>query len=161
MILRLSAKLGTKIGVSPAESLPAHENPCLDWSGHLFLANRKQYVLICNTASLYSLVLPGKGIKDEISLVENVAQGLDEALRSDGLQDWRERTKGWELEGALFSKALNRSVTGSMNDLVVHAKYFLSEEGLSSFQTSVCLNETPFSYLGYATPREVFESFIV
>ena len=54
MIVRVSAKLGKKIDLSPDRVLPAHPNPFADWSSHLFRADRTQYILITNTASLYS-----------------------------------------------------------------------------------------------------------
>jgi hypothetical protein len=55
MILRLSGKIAKKIHVKPAAVLPADSNPYADWSTHVFLAARTQYILVTNTASLYSL----------------------------------------------------------------------------------------------------------
>ncbi len=57
-----------------------------------------------------------------------------------------------------FSKALNRSVTGSMNDLVYHAKMWVTEGGSSPFDASCKLNEMPMSSLSYQNPREVFKA---
>jgi hypothetical protein len=57
-----------------------------------------------------------------------------------------------------FASALNRSVTGSMNDLVNAAKVWLIEEELSPFDVGFRLNETPLSYLDYRNPREAFKS---
>ncbi len=39
MILRITAKLGKKIGVSPPGSLPADPNPFADWSARLFIGS--------------------------------------------------------------------------------------------------------------------------
>jgi hypothetical protein len=55
-----------------------------------------------------------------------------------------------------FSKALNRSLTGSMNDLVVHAKRWLIEQNLPLPEIAARLNDIPFSSLGYRNPREAF-----
>jgi hypothetical protein len=55
-----------------------------------------------------------------------------------------------------FSKALNRSVTGSMNDLVVHAKRWLIEQNLPLPEIARRLNNIPFSSLDYRKPREAF-----
>ncbi len=57
-----------------------------------------------------------------------------------------------------FSKALNRSVTGSMNDLVYHAKMWLIEGDLAPHDVSFKLNEMPMSAIGYANPRERLKS---
>ena len=62
-----------------------------------------------------------------------------------------------------FAKALNRSVTGSMNDLIGHAKYWLENDEFSPFDIGFKLNETPMSALtndgshGYGLPSEAFK----
>jgi hypothetical protein len=57
-----------------------------------------------------------------------------------------------------FAKALDRSVTGSMNDLVVHAKLWLTEDELSPFDVGFKLNDIPFSSLKFVKPREAFKA---
>ena len=54
MIFRLSQKLNDKIKAGPLPVLPLDDNPLADWSAHLFLADRMQYILLSNTKSLYS-----------------------------------------------------------------------------------------------------------
>ena len=56
----------------------------------------------------------------------------------------------------VFSKALSRSVTGSMNDLIFHAKMWMVEVELSPFDASFKLNEMPMSALGYRKPQGAF-----
>ena len=56
-----------------------------------------------------------------------------------------------------FSKAVDSSVAGSMNDLVLHATDWLTEGELSPFDVGFKLNEIPFSSLKYAKPREAFK----
>lgn len=61
-----------------------------------------------------------------------------------------------------FGKALNQSVIGSMNDLIYHAKMWLTEGDLSPHDTGFRLNDIPMSTLGkprgYQKPREAFEA---
>ena len=86
MIFRLSQKLATKLKTGNLESLPADENPYADWSCHLFTADRTQYIILMNTASLYSCVMYGRGISNASTLV---ARGLDtirEFTADDGKQ---------------------------------------------------------------------------
>jgi hypothetical protein len=54
MIFRLSQKLNAKIKGGTLPTLPPDDNPFADWSAHLFLADRAQYILLSNTKSLYS-----------------------------------------------------------------------------------------------------------
>ena len=84
MIVRVSAKLGKKIHLTPPKSLPLDENPFADWSTHLFTADRTQYILITNTASLYSMVMFGRGITDDCQFLDRITSYMGEFIRDDG-----------------------------------------------------------------------------
>jgi len=72
MILRLSQKLNTKIKGGSLGETPLDDDPYVDWSSHLFTADRTQYTIIANTKSLYSTVMYGKGITDDSRYIERV-----------------------------------------------------------------------------------------
>ncbi len=59
VIFRISQKLNAKIKAGSLDALPLLENPFADWSAHLFTADRTQYVIVCNTKTLYSIVMYG------------------------------------------------------------------------------------------------------
>ena len=157
MIVRVSAKLGKKIGSSPDRVLPADPNPFADWSAHLFTAERTQYILISNTASLYSMVMFGRGITDDCRFLDRVTSYMGRFLRADEHGFIFERLIIPRLERVSFSKALNRSVIGSMNDLVFQAQFHLIEGVMSPFDVSFRLNEVPLSCLEHVTPRASFQ----
>lgn len=156
MILRLSQKLAKKVKVNPAEILPPDPNPFADWSGHLFTADRAQYILLANTPSLYSAVMYGRGITDDSELFDHAMGFLRELMVEDGFEFLFRRFVAPAAKVVRFSKALNRSVTGSMNDLVYRAQVYLVEMELSPMETSSRLNDVPMSAFQYRTPREVF-----
>src|SRR5262245_42497949 len=79
MIFRLSHKLNAKIKAGALRSLPLHENPLADWSAHLFVAGRTQYLLLSNTRSLYSTVLYGKGTASALGSL-TVEQQVEEII---------------------------------------------------------------------------------
>jgi hypothetical protein len=160
MIMRITAKLGKKIHMIPPKSLPADANPFADWSAHLFTADRTQYILVSNTVALYSLVLFGKGITDDGIFLDQTLNYMNEFLRDDGLGEIFENRIAPSSARISFSKALNKSVTGSMNDLIRFAKYYLVERETSPWDTSFILNDILFSYLKYEKPRDVFLSLM-
>jgi hypothetical protein len=84
MIFRISQKLNAKIKAGTLPTLLLDENPFADWSSHLFLAGRTQYILLSNTKGLYSTVLYGKGIVDDARFIERVLSSLRESLEDDG-----------------------------------------------------------------------------
>ena len=68
----------------PTQSLDMDENPCADWSAHLFVAERTQYILVANTASLYTMVMYGWGITDESEFFKRAIEYLGEVMETDG-----------------------------------------------------------------------------
>jgi hypothetical protein len=86
MIVRLSQKLATKIHEQPTKSFALDENPYADWSGHLFTADRAQYIIVTNTASLYSAVFYGRGITDDNQFLRRTLDTIREVMDDDGLE---------------------------------------------------------------------------
>lgn len=161
MILRLSQKLCTKIKAGSLMPLPLDGNPFADWSVNLFVADRTQYVLASNTRSLYSTVLFGKGITDDSRFIERVLSNLREFMQDDGQEFIYQRFIAPATATVRFGKALNRSVTGSMNDLVFQARFWLLERELAPYDVGFRLNEIPLSSLKYANPKEAFRAMLV
>jgi hypothetical protein len=76
--------LNSKIKAGPLPALPLEENPLADWSAHLFLAARTQYVLLSNTKSLYSTVMYAKGMTNNRHFVGRALGGIREFLQAEG-----------------------------------------------------------------------------
>lgn len=158
MIIRLSQKLGKKIHSAPTKAIPLDENPLADWSAHLFTADRTQYIILTNSVSLYSVTFYGRGVSDESRLLDRALSTIREVMEDDGLGKLYHDSIAPSSATVQFSKALNRSVTGSMNDFIFAAKIFLIEAELSPHTTALMLNETPMSAIDYANPREAMQS---
>jgi hypothetical protein len=158
MIMRITKKLGDKIDFAPSHVLPLDSNPFADWSSHLFTAARVQYIIVTNTVSLYSMVMYGKGITNDGVFLDRVTSYMSEFIRDDGHEPIFESFMIPCMARIAFSKMLNRSVLGSMNDLISQAKFSLSEGTISPYDVSFRLNSSLFSYLEYSTPREAFLS---
>lgn len=164
MIFRLSQKLNHKIKVGTLGMLPLDENPLADWSAHLFEATRKQYILLSNTKLLFSTVLPGKGITNTSRFIEDALSGIRELMKAESQEFAHERFIAPVSEPVRFAKALDRSVTGSMNDLINNAAFWLTEADLSPPEVAIKLNDILLSALGrskscpYGKPRESFSA---
>lgn len=158
MIFRLSHKLAKKIKTTPRRAFPLDSNAFVDWSAHLFTAERAQYIILTNTASLYSTVMYGRGISSTSHFLDQGLSCIREFMIDDSQEFIYRRFVAPSAKAADFSKALNRSTTGSMNDLVYHAQMWLTEGGLSPHDTSFKLNEIPMSAIDYANSREALKS---
>jgi hypothetical protein len=162
MILRLSQKLKTKIKAGPLAALSLHEKPLADWSAHLFVASQTQYILLTNTKALYSTVFCGKGVTNGGVFITRALTSLREFMAADGLDAAYRRFIEPASGSVQFARALDRSVTGSMNDLVYQAEHWLVEGDLSPHEVGVRLNDSLLSVLasnksaGYGKPRDAF-----
>lgn len=154
MIIRLSQKLAKKIKEAPTESLPADPNPFADWSAHLFIANRVQYIILMNTPSLYSVVMHGRGITNGDQFLNTAFEDLRDFMVHDGLEAIYTKYIVPVAKTVSFSKALNRSAIGSMNELIGCAELYLVERELSLIDTSLKLSEILMSPIKYSNPRE-------
>ncbi len=163
MILRLSQKLNTKMKAGKLTEMSLDENPYADWSCHLFTADRTQYNIMSNTKSLYSCVMYGAGITDDSRFIDRVLSTIREFMEDDGQSFAYQRFISPASGTISFAKALNRSVTGSMNDLVNHAKDWLAEDEISPHDVGFRFNDILLSSLArsksdfYWKPREAFK----
>jgi hypothetical protein len=166
MIFRLSQKLSAKIKAGTLGVLPLDGNPFADWSAHVFAADRAQYVIVCNTKSLYSTVMYGKGITRDRQFIDRALGSIREFMEADGQEFTYRRLIAPTCGTVRFAKTLNRSVTGSLNDMIFHATMWLIEGEMSPHDLGFKLNGIPVSSLStaradsYCTPREVFTSLV-
>lgn len=155
MILRLSAKLAARLKVSPRNVLPADAEPLADWSGHLFVAGRTQYLMLTNTATLYSSIIHGRGITHDGPFLQYGLSALRDVMERDGLAAMYDQRVAPAAQTVRFSKALSRTVTGSINELVLFARLYLAEREMSPCDASAELNGILLSAIGNRVPREV------
>ena len=167
MIFRLSQKLATKLKESRLPEVPLDDNPYADWSAHLFTVARTQYIIVANTKSLYSVVFYGQGITNYSHFISRALNALGEFMEDDGQSFVYQRLIAPTAASVKFAKALDRSVTGSINELVKFATYYLEEGDISPHDVGFKLNDVLLSALapskkdGYGKPNEAFKALHV
>ena len=162
MILRLSEKLRTKTKAGKLAEKPLDENPYGDWSCHLFVVDRTQYIILSNTASMYSCVMYGTGINHDSRFIQRAFSAIREFMEADGLLSIYEEFIIPSGGTVTFAKALNRQVIGSMNELVMAATCALQSGEISPDDLGFELNDLQLSAIatkedrGYGKPNEAF-----
>jgi hypothetical protein len=160
MLFRLSQKLAKKLKLTGLKALPPDRNQFADWSAHLFTVGRQQYIIVSNTASLYSVLLLGRGISNQNRFVPGVLAAIRELLIADGQGPVYERLIAPAANAAVFGTALNRSVIGSMNDLIKCLRWSSQRAPISPIEDSLALNDTPMSMLGMDKPGFAFKAMV-
>lgn len=164
MIFRLSQKLATKLHEGTLPAVPLDENPYADWSAHLFTVGRTQYIIVANTRSFYSVVMFGKGITDCSQFISRALDNLREFMEADGQAFVYQRLIAPTSGSVRFAKALDRTATGSMNELVKFATFYLESGETSPFEVGFKLNDVLLSAIApskseaYGKPREAFKA---
>ena len=165
MIFRLSQKLATKLKEGNLPAVPLDENPYADWSAHLFTVARTQYIIVANTRAFYSVVMYGKGITDYSEFISRALSALREFMEDDGQSFVYQRLIAPTSGSVQFAKALDRSVTGSINELVKFATVWLEDRrNLAArcwvqAQRCSCFRLLPQARkTGYGKPREAFKA---
>lgn len=156
MLFRLTQKLARKIKVVPATAKPLHDNPFLDWTANVFLVSRWKCIILTNSRSLYSVIMPGKGIVSEESLAKATLKYLHEYMVIDNTAHLFDAHIAPRIDTVTFCKAGDRRVLGSMNDLIYNAKVHLLEGGYPSTMVMSRLNQMPMSMLKMDRPRVAF-----
>jgi hypothetical protein len=149
MIFRITQKLAKKIKSVPVPALPRHDYPLLDWTANLFMVSRWQCIILTNSASLYSVVFPGKGVPNEQALVVQGMKALEDCLTRDGILGLYDFDIVPAIDSIDFCKAGDKSILASMNQLVFDAKWQLLEMGHPLSLVNQRLNRTPMSKLEY------------
>ena len=166
MILRFSQKLGSRLKTGTLKPLPMDAAPIADWTSHLFFFDRTPYILVSNTAALYSTVLFAKGITNDSVFMTHLTSTLRDFMEADGLAFAYDRFIMPRTGTIRFASAYSRSVTGSMNELITYAKVLLADEETSPFDLGFRLNDFLLSALasdrshGYGKPRDAFRALI-
>jgi len=165
MLFRLSQKLGAKIKAGKLVQAPLHADPLLDWSAQSFAVGRTQYILLSNTKSLFSTILLAKGCTDLPRFIERAVSGIRECLEAHGdervFRDFIAPHAGI----VRFAKALNRSVTGSMNEQIRCAGFCMVDGDLSLLELGQRLNDNLLSAIAssgstFGRPRDAFRELV-
>jgi hypothetical protein len=157
MIVRVTGKLAKQVGIDPMDALPLAENPLVDWTYRTFSPWENQmYMLITNTASLYSMLAPANDLEAKGQFVHGLVRYLEQKSSNDGFGEVFDRQISPELNPVKLTKSRNRSVTGSMTDMVRLSEHMLFESQDTLEQIGASLNQTPCGALDYAHPRERF-----
>ena len=163
MIFRLSQKLAKKIKAVKLVEEPLAENQYVDWSATVFSVGRAQYIFLCNTKAMYSCVMYGRGINNDNTFIQRSLSLIREFMEDDGKADAYKRYIIPATGSVTFAKSLNRSVIGSMNELVLLASDCLESEDVAPHDVGKSLNDILLSAIaadgdrGYGKPNEAFE----
>jgi hypothetical protein len=158
MIFRLTKKSQAKLKTGKLSKVP--ENVLFnEWYINVFFSNRHRYFIISNAATLVTVIIPGAGIKNEADLFESVFDAMGELFNAIGCPFIFQRNIEPEIHDITLADTCNMKILGSMNDMVLNAKYHLEVDNMQPLDVSRSINETPFGYIGMETPSDFLKHY--
>jgi len=156
MILKATQKVRDRIGLNVPDSEPP--NPATrfleEWYVNSIVLDRRQYLLFSEAKTLYSVVVPSKGITSRKKMEELAVDVLfDQFKHNTGLES---RIFESLATSVVILKAQNRNILSSMNQLTLAAQYD-DEDPSQSFDY---LNDIILGALKYDSPRDAFAKAI-
>ena len=158
MIIRFTDKLSKKLKLGKISRIEKYPGPFLEWYAHLFSIQRTQYILVTEATSLYTVIMYGRGVVDDNIFLKQFFSFLREKMEEIEGRMIFERIIAPNSVRITFSKAINKSVLGSINDMVNMSKFVVESEDMSPFDLSDFLNNTPFKFIDYQSPLAAFKS---
>jgi hypothetical protein len=145
-----------------ASDLPPPGEPTTalgNWYVNLVRFGRLQLILATSERSLLTLILPAKELRE--SLEYRIQVGLRAVLSALDVPHAAIDREVGEMQFFMYSKASNRSVLSSMNQLAFDLSHAL-DDGFDATALAVKLSDTPMTALGgagqwkdFGVPRDV------
>jgi hypothetical protein len=154
--IRPTKVLARRLGITVPPVPPPVSNRVADWCAHEFRFSRYRYLIFCNTASLCPVVMLATGVTDGEKLMMRMVGGLQTCLRGGALEQQFQQQILPAGPALQWAPIPDRSVLGSINELVFLAKCFLEARDDGPEQLSRRLAHTPMMALGGKSPERVF-----
>lgn len=156
LTIRPTKMLAKRLRLEVPSVPPPVANRVADWGAHEFRVGHYRYLIFFNTASLYPVLTHGKGVTDEHDLITRLADSVKLVMCGTELEFHYQRWIAPELGEVQFAPIPDRSIMGSMNDLISMAKYHLAYRDESPVELSLKLATSPMGIFGMNSPGEVF-----
>ena len=153
LTLRPTKMLAKRLKLAVPAVPPPVDNRVADWCVHEFRDGRQRHLMFCNTASLFPIVLPGRGVTDANALIRRFLEGAWLAFEGTELELHRQRWIEPEAGAVQWAPIPDKVVLSSVNELIFMARHGMDK---SPAELAWWLAQTPMKALGYNSPDRVF-----
>jgi len=140
LIIRGTAKLLRELGIPKAQAGSSEDGVLGSWFANLFRYERRKCVILVNDRTLYCVVLFGLLKRDMANLGNLFINELAKSLTKDGIPTELVASVATACHPIVWRPTNNRSVLGSMNELIQQLKFMASRRSLGSEQEIQGLN---------------------
>lgn len=157
MILRATNKLAKKLNIKSLNKNDNKGSAFEEWYGNLFAVERKQYLIFTNAYSLFSVIMPGKGINSLEKFSDITSFWLSELLKEVNCDNLISRLVIKPNEIFDVYATNNRSVLSTMNEIVLYARMDMFGEHPPLIEISKMVNNLIYGPIDYERPLNVIK----
>lgn len=156
-ILHCTKKAQDRLKVKPIGALSEPTTRLGNWYCNEFTASRRKYLIFVNVRTLLPIVISVKGLKTSRDILELFKQRLFKAFLLLQLTEERFMPELMEMDEVVFAKTSNRSIIGSMKDIIAQAKFSSDyhEIDVDSPAMFESLSQIPLKANGYKLSTEL------
>ena len=158
MIIRFTQKLAIKSKIGPLAGNDDDPGPFRGCHAHLFTADRTQCIPTTEAASVLSDVLCGRGITDDTNFISQRLSSTRPYFAEIGKSFVFTDFIGTVTDRFTYSKTGSKTILGSMSDMISISKFMIPGRGMSPWDVSHTINETPHKAVGYKRPFDAFDN---
>lgn len=145
-LLRRISELISEINEQPTTLLG-------DWYANILFSKPQQLVLCVSERTMLPVIVPAKDIH---TLPNRLVVAVHEVLTTIGVDPQLAERECAEMQDFRFGKTNNRSILGSLNDLMFNFEYYLQANPVDSLlEHSLRLSTIICKPIGYSHPKDV------
>ncbi len=111
------------------DRLPDIQDKLFSWHAHLFIVQRKKYIIIMNNQSRYNFVLGPLLKKDVKHLDDLIIEGIKVNLKADEIEQSMIDEYVKQMDEFSYTKTSERSIIGQINDCINYLEHFRNANG--------------------------------
>jgi hypothetical protein len=158
MTFRFTKDAKEKLRIPKLSNQIVSDNTIFEWFVGVFTIQRKKFFITTNAKTLYSVISDGSGICSSSKYFQLVLDDFFNQMLKDGLGKFFENYVKCTIDESICAKTNNRSILGSMNDLIFMSKMCLYEE--SVMKVTSIINKSPMSYINMDNPIDYSKRII-
>src|SRR5690625_4519430 len=132
LLIQTTKKLADQLNVKSTKDQIIQNDSLYAWHTHLFVVDRRKYVIVMNNKSRYNFVMGNLVKKDFIRYGSLVKEGIKENLIADGFSDQIVENYLEQCDDTNFAPTSDRSIISQMNEMILFTKHAWNYDGLKA-----------------------------
>ena len=157
IVLYCTKKAQRCLKIEPSEVSLDETSILGNWYCNEFTVSRQKYMIFVNERTFLSIIISAQAPTTKEDILETFKQRLFKFFLFLGLPDDKFMPELFKLNNMGFAKVNNRSIVGSMTNIVEDAKFssYTRDVDADSFEMFNVLSRNPFKVKNFKTPRKL------